>query len=661
MLQPQNCVKKKNPFRKSRAKSMNYIEVSGLQTDCLLESAERHVGFYSTNNISVSHMVAIDPEAFTIEESETPVAAEIYPHCALVYKDSDTIAICGGVTAMNNAIKRCFQYTISKKYWGHLPPMIAERCSFAIFYENSKIYAVGGLVGDRDQQTPTRHCEVYDYTVGEWHAIARLNCARFNGALFGYKDDIWLIDGISLNSALCQLERYIKSKNTWEIIKLDICPGFMRPVVMASHRPDEILLLDKDKGFASPMIRFNLVDHTYIAERYTDDFGDFLHSIKLDDRRVLLVFLNEKKLMFCVYDEVEGSLLASTGQMKQIERDDAWFGWPVRSIAIVFEGTPYFPYPSREYRKINLIFGTYYKPFQLEINSKTGHVDVFPIKTNFGSQIGYSMCRTASNELFMCENMVEPDSTFYGPLQLYNLNTRTAKELPEPPYLIHRPVYYYRDGYVYNVSDNIVMPPDQMYTRTQRLNLSTLKWEYTKPISSSITGLKFIEHSGHLYMAGQMLADKSTAIMVFSDKRRRWEICTNFKGTFLIFDPFVYETEDLVLRRETTNGMEMYSYNINNGDLAGLVPFDCDIPDISVDPQYICVGDKHLGLDCKSPDHVVLKVLNGALKDKEGAPSIGMPKLSCAIEAISAKLTPYIFPKKKHDTCAFFSNRNYMM
>ena len=148
--------------------------------------------------------------------------------CGLAFKDNDTLIICGGLNEELDVVTNaCYEYSISKNEVKRLPDMITERWKFVIFYQDDKIYVFGG---DDDDDYYIKNCEYFDFTTKKWIRMADLNRRQSGGSVINYKDEFWLIGEFIIDSKGYLIERYIRSKNLWEIVDIKFSFKFCRPV-----------------------------------------------------------------------------------------------------------------------------------------------------------------------------------------------------------------------------------------------------------------------------------------------------------------------------------------------------------------------------------------------------------------------------------------------
>ena len=257
-----------------------------------------------------------------------------------------------------------------------------------------------------------------------------------------------------------------------------------------------------------------------------------------------------------------------------------------------YSHTPCLQQVDRDYSEINLIFGNERCPYQLEINSCTGKMEIHPVRTEIVLNDNDKVCRISHNELFIY--MSELNATYY-PI-IYNLNSQTYKKLPEPlKFLEENQICYFKNCiYDVHVIDN---NSNELSLETQRYNLLTGKWECTGKIYYVEFIDKLIPGQSKLYAIGMKKYGGYSSILVFNEEKKRWEYCDFLSLNFIRDISTDYCSDDLILYGKPAQENEVYLYNVNKGDLAvpfSIIgkhkPFKYPLGVINIDGTYIKFG-----------------------------------------------------------------------
>ena len=216
--------------------------------------------------------------------------------CGLTFKDKDTLIICGGIHKETEIeTNACYEYSISTNEFTRLPDMITPRYSFVIFYQDNTIYVFGGnLEGHLTDKL--KKCEYFDYALKKWIAMADLKRYKSGESVINYRNEFWLAGHYIDNNEGYLIERYIKSKNIWEIVNIKFSSRFLRCHFLLSSSDNEVLI----RFNGSSICKLNLLDHTLmvIPEFYTENIHAYI-TLPLDERKMLLMYSYDAKRTGC--------------------------------------------------------------------------------------------------------------------------------------------------------------------------------------------------------------------------------------------------------------------------------------------------------------------------------------------------------------------------
>ena len=520
---------------------------------------------YNQLNIKDIFFMSMDvPNSFSISKRQLTEFQKLYGS-SLTFKDRDTLIICGGIIDESDVVtSACYEYSIESNKVTTLPDMIAPRYNFAICYQDNKIYVFGGGYIENFNYNLSKHCEYFDYATKKWIEMADLNRCQAGGSVINYKDEFWLIGGGIFDSNGYLIERYIKNKNSWEIVNINFNVNSVKyPCFLLSPCENEILIR-YDNGYRNLIYKLNLMDHTILViPEFANIDREPREVLPIDERKMIVIYRNYyKEAGFALYDVKEGILFDH-------------FPFPIydyippvnftrvcqRIVTVPYSYTPCPQDLGQDYSSINLIFGNIYTPFQLEINSYTCKMEIYPVRTDLVLHKCDQIYRISNNELFIFRNGHLNKQSI-----IYSLNSKTHKKLPIPFCLNVSKMCYFKN-YIYVVK-NKDYSNVECNRQTQRYNLITDEWEFIEKINCKYNIYMLMPGQSKLYAIGKENNEYRDFICVFNEGKKRWEFCNFPYSNFTVYLYPDYYSDDLILYRNSAEKNEVYLYNASKGDLA---------------------------------------------------------------------------------------------
>lgn len=141
-----------------------------------------------------------------------------YSGCTMI--DNNKLFICGGVNfAMNNITRSAKIYKIPTHKFIKLKDMNKIRFNFPILHYNNKIYVTGGRTYGPNHEAIMSDCEYFDLETKEWYEMPPLNVARCCHQIFSYKNNIYVIGGLSDDKKVKFIEKFDFPSNKWKLTK----------------------------------------------------------------------------------------------------------------------------------------------------------------------------------------------------------------------------------------------------------------------------------------------------------------------------------------------------------------------------------------------------------------------------------------------------------
>lgn len=539
----------------------------------LQDNQSKHVMF-GQDQSHHSDLAVVDIHRFGIKFKGAPEGAEFFKDSGAIYRDKETIVVCGGTDhAHKRTTNKCFEYSLAQHKYVRLPDMLSSRCSFAIHYEHGKAYAIGGIVWTEESSEIIAKCEAFDFGTMTWTPIADLIQPRYSSQVISYKGELWVMGGICIGRYPKLIERYVVAENKWKIVDFKLNLNLTSFNILSCAHPNEVLLVKRSANKHRRLLRLNLLDQTVVIEKRSFADHYYFYHTRITEEVVLFVDKGNRALHFSLYRMGEGTILEHSADVHpEVLAHYYNMTYPLSPVIVSYkeQASPFCA--DRDYGAMNLMFGCNDNPFQLEIDSHSGAIDVFPLRTNFPLVSGQGICRISSNELFICGGRHYFEGFNYmNNAMVYNLNAREAKPLPCMLTEVYLPAMCYLDQHIYVIvkKNGVNRPKNPIFT--QRYGLETKRWEFTGYLNFKPNSIEFIKHNGQLFVIGTIVSDPSTTIEKFNPKKKRWEICAVMPSNFKVLNPRYYQTDTLLLQFTSLRQFSTYSYDLGRGDLAGLV------------------------------------------------------------------------------------------
>jgi hypothetical protein len=183
-------------------------------------------------------------------------------------------------------------------------------------------------------------------------------------------------------------------------------------------------------------------------------------------------------------------------------------------------------FENRDYAQKSLIFGSDIEPFQVEVDSLTGKIDIMPIPTNLDLKNFQGVCRIDERRIFFAGGISNKLNHISDNAFIYDLNSRRVTKTDRMKHIRYTFPVVHCNGFVYCLGgrefggDN-----DAIMSYTERCNLETLEWEELPKLNiKRCTSNAFVIRE-KVYVAGGYHKSKTRTdiIEVFNEKLFRWE------------------------------------------------------------------------------------------------------------------------------------------
>ena len=350
----------------------------------------------------------LDPVKMVMYPDSLPENANFYNYSAVTIKDADTMVVCGGIKHnLTGITNQCFTYSFSQHSCTKMPSMIDIRYTFSTVYHKNKVYALGGRIYGDDNVSLLKKCEVFDFGTNKWTQIADMSVPRCTSSAFIYNDQLWVMGGYTGRyQRTKKIERYIAAENCWEPINFKLFFGFENGNVVATGRPNQVMLLGGKMNFGNSnnVWLYDLLNKTVVNKKPLGN-DCILTKYQMIDETTLCILgeLQSKGTFYEKYDiltsqHTSGFFSLARTNLEKFKQ----YNFNMPPLYVPYDADALVTYADRDYSTKNIVFGTDQEPFQLEIDSVTRDIRIEPIPTVLKLRNFQGCCRISSNEILMC-------------------------------------------------------------------------------------------------------------------------------------------------------------------------------------------------------------------------------------------------------------------
>ena len=542
------------------------------------DSREKFIIFGQDKN-GYNFFLRLDSSSMVLKVETLPSHANFFNYSGVTIKDEDTLVVCGGIKHnLTGITNQCFEYSFSKHSCTKLPNMLEIRYTFPTIHVNGKVYAIGGRVYGDDTVSLMRKCEVYDYATGKWSRIAEMNVPRCTSSAFLFNSTIWVIGGYTGRYQRSKkIERYVEAEDRWELLDFKLFFGFENGNVLATGRPNEVILLGGKMNFGSSnnVWCYDLLNKSVINRKpLKNDCILTKHQIIRNGQVCILGELQQRGFFYEKYDIRTGAHSSGTfsTSRRNLEKFKQYnFNTP--PLIVPYDGESVADFSGRNYAHKNVIFGTDQEPFQLEVDSVSKEISVFGVPTNLKLRNFQGCYRISDNEVLMCGGINITFQRISSRAFIYNLNTRQVSFIADMRKMRYTFSTAFVNGFFYAVGGREYGDDNSaIYVECERYNMATGDWEYTSPLNiARCTSNCFVVRS-KLYVAGGYCRNskRTNTIETFNDGRGRWELLGLMLPSPLEASCFIKREDEIFCcagRTDTGDCKSKFRFSLARGDL----------------------------------------------------------------------------------------------
>ena len=550
---------------------------------------EKFVVFGQDKN-GYNFFLRLDSSTMTLKADSLPSHANFYNYSGVTMKNEDTMIVCGGIKHnLTGITNQCFEYSFSKHSCTKLPSMLDIRYTFPIIYCDNFIYAIGGRVYGDDTVSLMTKCERYDYATAKWSRIADMNIPRCTSSAFLYNNQIWVIGGYTGRYQRSKkIEKYIEAEDRWEVLDFKLFFGFENGNVLATGRPNEIILLGGKMNFGTSnnVWCYDLLNKTVVNRKpLKNDCILTKHQVLKNGSVCILGEIQGKGYFYEKYDiktscHSTGAFSVSRKNLEKFKQ----YNFNTPSLTVPYDGECQWNFNNRNYANKNIIFGTDQEPFQIEIDSTTKEISVFGVPTNLKLRNFQGCSRISDKEVLICGGINITFQRIGSRTFIYNLATREISILPDMRKMRYTFSTAFHNGYFYAIGGREYGDDNNaIYVDCERFNMETQDWEYTGPLNiARCTSNSFVVNN-KIYVAGGYCRNskRTNTIETYNEKKNRWELMGLMLPSPLEASCFIKKNNDIFYcAGRTDNGdcKSKHIFSVSKGDLGVVTKIREELP-----------------------------------------------------------------------------------
>ena len=307
--------------------------------------------------------------------------------------------------------------------------------------------------------------------------------------------------------------------------------GFENGNIALTGRPNELLVLGGRKrgGDSKQVWLYNFRDGTVINKKQLMYTSKLKKHCQVEDSKIIILGPTEQinRAVVEVYDLEKPSKNYSI----QIKSNSDFtnmktLNFNTPSLVIPTDDSLPEKFKNRNYRNKSILFGNYFEPFQIEVDSKTGDIDNFPIPTAVNLKNFQGVARVADSQIFFCGGANNKITKVSDKAFIYDLKERRVETLSSMKYCRYFFSAVYLDGFVYCIGGRgFGMDANAILKYTERFNLETKTWEELGPLNFKRCSTSAFVVKNRVFVAGgyQSKTQILSSIEVFNEPKMRWE------------------------------------------------------------------------------------------------------------------------------------------
>lgn len=307
--------------------------------------------------------------------------------------------------------------------------------------------------------------------------------------------------------------------------------GFENGNVILTGRPNELTILGGKLNFGDSVRvwTYDLLNKSVINNKHLSNKSILTKHSVIDNQETLIIGESETGKYFWEQYNYQYNKGTQKGSIRLPSRDIEklkQYNYNQPNLYIEHDESRRINFMSRDYSNKSLIFGSDIEPFQVEVDSKTGNIDIIAIPTNLDLKNFQGVCRVDHNRIFLAGGISNKLNHISDKAYLYNLNTREVIKAGRMKHIRYTFPVVYCNGYVYCLGgrefggDN-----DAIMSYTERCDLRTFEWEELPKLNiKRCTSNAFVIRN-KVYVAGGYHRSKTRTdiIEVFNEEMFRWE------------------------------------------------------------------------------------------------------------------------------------------
>lgn len=319
--------------------------------------------------------------------------------------------------------------------------------------------------------------------------------------------------------------------NKWEYLDWKLYAGFENGNVILTGKPNELTILGGKLNFGDSVRvwTYDLLNKSVVNNKHLSNKSILTKHSVISNSETLIIGESEAgKYFWEHYDYtynrpgIKGTMRLPSRQIEKLKQ----YNYNQPNLVIEHNEAYRIDYLNRDYAHKSLIFGSDIEPFQVEVDSRTGSIDIMAIPTNLDLKNFQGVCRIDHNKIFLAGGISNKLNHISDKAYIYNLNTRKVRKAGRMKNIRYTFPVVHCNGFVYCLGgrefggDN-----DAIMSYTERCNLQTLEWEELPKLNIKRCTSNAFVISGKVYVAGgyHKAKTRTDIIEVFNEKLFRWE------------------------------------------------------------------------------------------------------------------------------------------
>lgn len=301
--------------------------------------------------------------------------------------------------------------------------------------------------------------------------------------------------------------------------------------MILTGRPNELTILGGKLNFGDSVRvwTYDLLNKSVINNKHLTNKSILTKHSVMSPHETMIIGESETGKYFWENYDYKYDKNRQKGNMKLPSKDIEklkQYNYNQPNLEVEYNESHRIDFESRDYAHKSLIFGSDIEPFQVEVDSRTGNIDIMPIPTNLDLKNFQGVCRIDQKRIFFAGGISNKLNHISDKAYIYDLNTRVVTKAGRMKHIRYTFPVVYCKGFVYCLGGReFGGDDDAIMSYTERFNLETSEWEELPKLNIKRCTSNAFVIQGKVYVAGGYHKSKTRTdiIEVFNEKGFRWE------------------------------------------------------------------------------------------------------------------------------------------